>query len=87
MREVAIERLDIESAEGGIDVVRCQRCAMCMAREADGFLKSMDPQRTNTRTFDSTRLETKSENILARLDVSGIPRRLPAFPRFRPEGC
>ena len=37
--EVAIEGLNAESAEGGVDVVRCERCTMRMAREAGCFLK------------------------------------------------
>lgn len=87
MGEVAIEGLDVESTESGIDVVRCKSCAMGMAGEAGGFLKNMGRQRTNTRMLGSIRLETTSEDILARLGVSGIPRRSPAFRRFRPEGC
>jgi hypothetical protein len=79
--EVAVEGLDVERAEGGVDVVRREGCAMGMARETRCFLVEygLDCERT--------KLETKREDVLGRPGVYDIPRRSPAFPRFRLEGC
>ena len=84
--EVTIEGLDVERAESGVDVVRREGCAMGMAREARRFL-GKNGLSANMRAFESTKLETRHEDVLARPGVYDIPRRLPAFLRFRPEGC
>ena len=86
MGEVAIEGFDVERAESSVDVVRREGCAMGMAREARRFL-GKNGLSVNMRAFESTKLETTGEDVLARPGVYDIPRRLPAFPRFRPEGC
>ncbi len=50
MGEVAIEGLDVERAESGVDVVCREGCAMSMAREARRLLRNMDCQRTCERS-------------------------------------
>jgi len=83
---VAVEGLDVERAEGGVDVVRREGCTMGMTREARCFLVNIEYQRTCERS-GVLKSETKREDVLARPGVYGIPRRSPAFPRFRREGC
>lgn len=87
MGEVAVEGLDVERAESGVDVVRREGCAMGMAREARCFLGNTDYQQNMRAFWVLNKLETKSEDILGRPGVYDIPHRSPAFLRFHPEGC